>query len=111
LEYNLSNNKCLYNFTCHRNEESQRATWKLNDLAELSEDGSQGCIRAKFELKSGPSKPSTSAISFISEGASLSGVDFELVGNGYRISLLKKRFGAGKSLKWSLFLRTFLFHS
>ncbi|XP_069127305.1 F-BAR domain only protein 2-like isoform X4 [Argopecten irradians] len=78
------------------NEENQRATWKLNDLAELSEEGSAGSIRAKFNLKSGPSKPNTTAVTFISEGASLSGIDFELVGTGYRISLSKKRFGAGK---------------
>lgn len=78
-----------------RNEENQRATWKLNDLSELSEEGSQGSIRAKFELKSGPSRPSTSAIQFLCEGASLSGLDLELVGPGYRVSLLKKRFGAG----------------
>ncbi|XP_056018722.1 F-BAR domain only protein 2-like isoform X6 [Ostrea edulis] len=78
------------------NEENQRATWKLNDLSELSEEGSQGSIRAKFELKSGPSRPSTSAIQFLCEGASLSGLDLELVGPGYRVSLLKKRFGAGK---------------
>ncbi|XP_021373429.1 F-BAR domain only protein 2-like isoform X2 [Mizuhopecten yessoensis] len=78
------------------NEENQRATWKLNDLAELSEEGSAGSIRAKFNLKSGPSKPSTTAMTFISEGASLTGIDFELVGTGYRISLSKKRFAAGK---------------
>ncbi|KAL5016578.1 hypothetical protein ScPMuIL_006167 [Solemya velum] len=45
------------------NEEQNRATWKLNDISEVSEDGSDGCIRAN-----------------------------------YRISLLKKRFGAGKYL-------------
>lgn len=81
-----------------RNEESQRASWKLNDLSELSEEGSQGSIRAKFDLTAGPSRPSTSAIQFTCEGASLSGLDLELVGPGYRVSLMKKRFGAGKCL-------------
>eukprot|EP00105_Crassostrea_gigas_P043952 XP_019928100.1 PREDICTED: F-BAR domain only protein 2 isoform X4 [Crassostrea gigas] len=80
------------------NEENQRATWRLNDLSELSEEGSQGSIRAKFDLKSGPSRPSTSAIQFLCEGASLSGLDLELIGTGYRVSLMKKRFGAGKYL-------------
>nr|XP_022313423.1 F-BAR domain only protein 2-like isoform X3 [Crassostrea virginica] len=80
------------------NEESQRASWKLNDLSELSEEGSQGSIRAKFDLTAGPSRPSTSAIQFTCEGASLSGLDLELVGPGYRVSLMKKRFGAGKYL-------------
>lgn len=68
----------------------------MNDISEVSEDGSDGCIRAKFVLKDGPSKPSTTAVQFVSEGSSLSGIDFELLGPGYRISLLKKRFGAGR---------------
>ncbi|XP_062616550.1 F-BAR domain only protein 2-like [Saccostrea cucullata] len=80
------------------NEDNQRATWRLNDLSELSEEGSQGSIRAKFELKSGPSRPSPSAIQFLCEGACLSGLEMEMVGPGYRVSLLKKRFGAGKYL-------------
>ncbi|XP_052090405.1 F-BAR domain only protein 2-like isoform X5 [Mytilus californianus] len=80
------------------NEESQRGMWKLNDISEVSEEAGQGCVRAKFHLKSGPSKPATAAVQFICEGASLSGIDFELIGSGYRISLAKKRFGAGKYL-------------
>lgn len=80
------------------NADTQRAMWKLNDISEVSEEAGQGCVRAKFHLKSGPSKPSTSALQFICEGASLSGIDFELIGSGYRISLAKKRFGAGKYL-------------
>ncbi|KAL4236259.1 hypothetical protein ACF0H5_004646 [Mactra antiquata] len=80
------------------NNETKRATWKLNDISELSEDGTQGSIRAKFSLSDGKSTPSTTAIQFIAEGATLSGVEFELVGSGYRISLAKKRFGAGKYL-------------
>lgn len=78
-----------------RNEESQRGMWKLNDISEVSEEAREGCVRAKFHLKSGPSKPATAAVQFICEGASLSGIDFELIGSGYRISLAKKRFGAG----------------
>lgn len=59
-----------------------------------------GSLRAKFELSEGPSKPATLAVQFISEGSTLSGVDVELVGTGYRLSLLKKRFATGKMLKW-----------
>ena len=77
-------------------DETQRAVWKLNDISEVSEEAGQGCVRAKFHLQSGPSKPATAALQFICEGASLSGIDFELIGSGYRISLAKKRFGAGK---------------
>ena len=79
-----------------RNEETNHATWKLNDISEVSENGTHGSIRAKFTVSKGPSTPSTTAIQFISEGATLSGVEFELVGQGYRISLAKKRFGTGK---------------
>lgn len=52
-------------------------------------------IRAKLTLSNGKSTPSTTAIQFLAEGATLSGIEFELVGSGYRISLSKKRFGAG----------------
>ena len=57
-----------------------------------------GSLRAKFELSEGPSKPATLAVQFVSEGSTLSGVDVELVGTGYRLSLLKKRFATGKTL-------------
>ncbi|XP_060596041.1 F-BAR domain only protein 2-like [Ruditapes philippinarum] len=80
------------------NSETKRATWKLNDISEVSESGTSGSIRAKLTLSNGKSTPSTTAIQFLSEGATLSGVEFELVGSGYRISLSKKRFGAGKYL-------------
>lgn len=67
----------------------------MNDISEVSEDGTHGSIRAKFSLSGGKSTPSTTALQFIAEGATLSGVEFELFGSGYRISLAKKRFGAG----------------
>lgn len=54
-----------------------------------------GSLRAKFELSSGPSNPSTLAVQFINEGSTLSGVDMELQGSGYRLSLNKKRFATG----------------
>ncbi|XP_052825916.1 F-BAR domain only protein 2 isoform X1 [Octopus bimaculoides] len=78
------------------NAEEKRATWKLDDISEMSENGTQGNIRAKFETSNGPSTPSPTALHFIAEGATLSGLEFELVGLGYRLSLVKKRFGAGK---------------
>lgn len=78
------------------NLEEKRATWKLSDISELSENGCQGCIRAKFDTSNGPNNPLPTALQFIAEGATLSGLDFELVGFGYRLSLVKKRFGTGK---------------
>lgn len=80
------------------NSDEKRATWKLSDISELSENGCQGYIRAKFETPNGPNNPLPTAIQFIAEGATLSGLDFELVGFGYRLSLVKKRFGTGKYL-------------
>ncbi|XP_052774928.1 F-BAR domain only protein 2-like isoform X2 [Mya arenaria] len=80
------------------NNETKRATWRLNDISEVSENCSQGSIRAKFNLEDGKSTPSTTALQFIAESATMSGVEFELVGTGYRISLSKKRCGAGKYL-------------
>lgn len=56
-----------------------------------------GSLRAKFELSDGPSIPATLAVQFFSEGSTLSGVDMELVGSGYRLSLNKKRFASGKN--------------
>lgn len=41
---------------------------------------------------------------FVSDGGTLSGVDIELVGTGYRLSLVKKRFGTGTVLLLPFFL-------
>jgi len=68
------------------------------DFLSLLISTGSGSLRAKFELSEGPSKPATLAVQFISEGSTLSGVDVELVGTGYRLSLLKKRFATGKKL-------------
>jgi hypothetical protein len=40
--------------------------------------------------------PYLSAVQFVCDGSTFSGIDFELVGSGFRISLVKKRFGSGK---------------
>nr|XP_014345575.1 PREDICTED: F-BAR domain only protein 2 isoform X3 [Latimeria chalumnae] len=78
------------------NAEQMKALWKLHDISERSENKGSGTLRAKFDLTEGPSKPSTLAVQFISEGSTLSGVDMELVGTGYRLSLIKKRFATGR---------------
>lgn len=62
-----------------------------------------GSLRAKFDLSEGPSKPTTLAVQFLSEGSTLSGVDIELVGTGYRLSLVKKRFATGKLGDFKIF--------
>lgn len=63
-----------------------------------------GTLRAKFDLSEGPSKPTTLAVQFLSEGSTLSGVDIELVGTGYRLSLVKKRFATGELGNLSFFM-------
>ncbi|VFV36374.1 fch domain only protein 2 isoform a [Lynx pardinus] len=80
------------------NAEQMKAFWKLSGISEKSENGGSGSLRAKFDLSEGPSKPTTLAVQFLSEGSTLSGVDIELVGTGYRLSLVKKRFATGRYL-------------
>ncbi|XP_039505841.1 F-BAR domain only protein 2 isoform X3 [Pimephales promelas] len=78
------------------NAEQSKTLWKLSDISAKSENEGFGSLRAKFELSDGPSIPATLAVQFFSEGSTLSGVDMELVGSGYRLSLNKKRFASGR---------------
>ncbi|XP_006862509.1 PREDICTED: SH3-containing GRB2-like protein 3-interacting protein 1 isoform X6 [Chrysochloris asiatica] len=80
------------------NAEQQRILWKIPDISQKSENGGVGSLLARFQLSDGPSKPSPLVVQFTSEGSTLSGCDIELVGAGYRFSLIKKRFAAGKYL-------------
>ncbi|MBZ3872368.1 F-BAR domain only protein 1 [Sciurus carolinensis] len=75
--------------------EEKRFMWKLPDVCEA---GGSGHLSASWEPLSGPSAPSPVAAQFTSEGATLSGVDLELVGSGYRMSLVKRRFATGMYL-------------
>uniref|UniRef100_A0A8C5KT91 FCH domain only 1 n=1 Tax=Jaculus jaculus TaxID=51337 RepID=A0A8C5KT91_JACJA len=77
------------------NLEEKRFTWKLPDVCET---GGSGHLSASWEPLSGPSTPSPVAAQFTSEGATLSGVDLELLGGGYRMSLVKRRFATGMYL-------------
>ncbi|CAB1318826.1 unnamed protein product [Coregonus sp. 'balchen'] len=78
------------------NSELNKSLWKLSDISEKSDNEGSGSLRAKFELSDGPSTPTTLAVQFMSEGSTLSGVDIELLGTGYRLSLNKKRFATGR---------------
>ncbi|XP_006876349.1 PREDICTED: FCH domain only protein 1 [Chrysochloris asiatica] len=77
------------------NLEENRLLWRLPDV---SEAGGSGRLSASWEPRSGPSTPSPVAAQFTSEGTTLSGVDLELVGSGYRMSLVKRRFATGMYL-------------
>ncbi|XP_013396584.1 F-BAR domain only protein 2 [Lingula anatina] len=79
-------------------QEHKRAMWKLNEISDMGEDGGTGNLRAKFELADGPSSPGAVAVQFSCENTTISGIDFELSGTGYRLSLSKKRFSSGKYL-------------
>ncbi|XP_043919873.1 F-BAR domain only protein 2 isoform X1 [Protopterus annectens] len=78
------------------NAEQMKALWRISEISNQSENEGSGTLRAKFDISDGPSKPATLAVQFVSEGSTLSGVDMELVGTGYRLSLLKKRFASGR---------------
>ncbi|CAL8395680.1 unnamed protein product [Boreogadus saida] len=80
------------------NAEHQRILWKIPDISQKSDNGGVGSLLARFRLSEGPSKPAPLAVQFTSEGSTLSGCDIELAGPGYRFSLVKKRFAAGKYL-------------
>jgi hypothetical protein len=76
--------------------ESNRAIWKFTELSQHSEHHGVGSLRARFELSNGPGSQGTIATQFNCEGTTLSGAEFELVGSGYRLSLVKRRFVSGK---------------
>nr|XP_061800520.1 F-BAR domain only protein 2-like [Nerophis lumbriciformis] len=78
------------------NAEQNKCLWRLSDVSEKSENQGSGSLRAKFEVSNGPSNPSTLAVQFMNESTTLSGVDMELQGSGYRLSLSKKRFATGR---------------
>lgn len=58
-----------------------------------------GALLGRFQMTEGPCKPSQLSVHFTSEGSTLSGCDIELLGTGYRLSLIKKRFAAGQYTK------------
>nr|XP_057922648.1 SH3-containing GRB2-like protein 3-interacting protein 1 isoform X4 [Doryrhamphus excisus] len=80
------------------NPEQQTIQWKIPSLSNRSENGGVGALLGRFQTTEGPSKASQLAVHFTSEGSTLSGCDIQLLGTGYRLSLIKKRFAAGKYL-------------
>uniref|UniRef100_A0A1I8NWJ8 MHD domain-containing protein n=1 Tax=Stomoxys calcitrans TaxID=35570 RepID=A0A1I8NWJ8_STOCA len=76
--------------------ESNRLVWNFTDISQNSQDGGVGTLRARLELGDGPSTPTLLSTQFNCEGTTLSGIEFELQGAGYRVSLVKKRFVSGK---------------
>lgn len=79
-----------------RPQDNNRIVWKFTELSQHSDNHGVGSILARFDMENGPSNPSTISTAFNCEGTTLSGIDFQLVGPGYRLSLVKRRFVSGK---------------
>lgn len=77
--------------------DTNRLLWKFTELSQHSEGNGVGSLKARVELENGPGTQGTIFTQFNCEGTTLSGVEFELVGSGYRLSLVKRRFVSGKN--------------
>ncbi|XP_068090205.1 F-BAR domain only protein 1 isoform X1 [Hyperolius riggenbachi] len=75
----------------------RRLLWQIPAPSVKEREG-DGKLYARWQPLHGCSTPTPAAAQFTCEGHTLSGVDIELVGSGYRMSLVKKRFAAGKYL-------------
>ncbi|XP_033820611.1 F-BAR domain only protein 1 isoform X2 [Periophthalmus magnuspinnatus] len=79
------------------NSEERRLLWKLPNLSPTNHSKGSGTLCASWQCLEAPRGPAPSlAVQFVGSGASLSGMDLELVGSRYRMSLVKKRFATGK---------------
>ncbi|KAK2589187.1 hypothetical protein KPH14_002001 [Odynerus spinipes] len=76
--------------------DTNRVLWKFTELSQHSESNGVGSLKARVELENGPGTQGTIFTQFNCEGTTLSGVEFELLGPGYRLSLVKRRFVSGK---------------
>ncbi|XP_050528276.1 F-BAR domain only protein 2 isoform X2 [Daktulosphaira vitifoliae] len=75
--------------------DTKTAVWKFAELSQHSGNQGSGSLKARFEVDT-LCPVSTIITQFNCEGTTLSGVEFELASSGYRVSLIKKRFVAGK---------------
>ncbi|XP_017275855.1 F-BAR domain only protein 1 [Kryptolebias marmoratus] len=79
------------------NADERRLLWKLPNLSPTNHSKGSGTLCASWQFLEAPRGPPPSlAVQFVGSGTSLSGVDVELVGSRYRMSLVKKRFATGK---------------
>lgn len=84
-------------FNNNRDSLTKQATWKYPEISQTTENSGLGSIKAKFDIANGgPSCPSSVYVQFQCIDTILSGVDFELIGNGFRLSLVKRQFCTGK---------------
>ncbi|XP_061594756.1 f-BAR domain only protein 1 isoform X2 [Cololabis saira] len=79
------------------NAEERRLLWKLPNLSPTNHSKGSGTLCASWQCLEVPRGPPPSlAVQFVGSGTSLSGLDVELVGSRYRMSLIKRRFATGK---------------
>ncbi|KAI1882879.1 hypothetical protein AGOR_G00239450 [Albula goreensis] len=79
------------------NTEERRLLWKLPNLSPTNHSKGSGTLCASWQCLEVPRGPPPSLlVQFVGSGASLSGMDVQLVGSRYRLSLVKKRFATGK---------------
>lgn len=76
--------------------DTNRLIWKFTELSQHTEGAGVGSLKARVELARGPGNQQTIFTQFNCEGTTLSGVEFDLAGPGYRVSLIKKRFVSGE---------------
>ncbi|TGZ49513.1 FCH domain only protein 2 [Temnothorax longispinosus] len=72
--------------------DTNRVLWKFTEISQHSEGNGVGSLKARVELEHGPGNQGTIFTQFNCEGTTLSGVEFELIGSGYRLSLVKRKF-------------------
>ena len=67
-------------------------TYSLTTLyLPLSHTPGQGTLHAKFDVTSGPTVPAPATVHFLCDGATMSGLTFELTSDAYRVSLTKNK--------------------
>lgn len=72
--------------------------WSKHGLPAASVISGSGTLCASWQCLEVPRGPPPSlAVQFVGSGTSLSGMDVELVGSRYRMSLVKKRFATGNA--------------
>lgn len=96
MSKNLTN--VFFSLTSFRLGESNRLVWNFTDISQHSDNGGVDTLRARLEVANGPSNPAILSTQFNCEGTTLSGIEFELAGSGYRLSLVKRRFISGNFL-------------
>lgn len=77
---------------------TKQATWRYNEISQTTENQGLGSIKAKFDISNGPCCPSSVYVQFACQDTSLSGLELELIGTHYRLSLIKKQFSTGNEI-------------